>query len=51
LIKALAWGRHCTPPQRFFRIAAHGHDWPVCGVGHAAMPLFLVLSFVNEKHT
>jgi hypothetical protein len=34
------WGRHETPDRALFSYRPHD-----------SMPLFLVLSFVNEKHT
>jgi hypothetical protein len=43
-MKALAWDGKSPPTERFFRIAGIVSP-PGC------MPLFLVLSFVNEKHT
>jgi hypothetical protein len=43
-MKALARDGKSPPTERFFRSAAHG-------CASSRMPLFLVLSFVNEKHT
>jgi hypothetical protein len=46
--KALAWVRHLPPAAALFSYSAGTN--PI-RAGQGRVPLFLVLSFVNEKHT